>query len=510
MAKKKAAKKKKGAKTKRSPANRKSAAKKKRAKGSAAKKKSPAKSAAAGREPLQILAELVRTNPIDPGPDKRQQAVQGVLNAKLQPLAPRYAAAATYQATEGALWEIWWRMQQLRALTVEQAISELENSEQCRWFATWAFMNNQSHAGGLAYRRYLDGPIQYGPFQPENTVYLDFLLSQDRHADVISTVQELTTKYGDMTWEQTRAAEARFGLGEQQAALAELEDIRKRYRDDGEVGAQAAIVYSRVGDGQRAMQVLEQALTLGVYNERLVDELLVSFPLTPQQRRTLTDEDEQEEFGFGDLARQWWADPGGIVKPSKRSSPHWYGGDTFQMPDCRGCGHQIRQWFTLDIRKIKPLHKSLPSWTLFPLLGCADCMVWVGRHDYGIDLSIMRVTLGPVTLERIKDFSTPSGTIPSIRKQSASLQWIKTKSDPTENDIEQYGEMGPQVAGTPPWIEEPLTVCCAKCEQEMVFVAAMNSTYEFEPVVPINNESGYQYHFACDDCHAISVIAQCS
>jgi len=42
----------------------------------------------------------------------------------------------------------------------------------------------------------------------------------------------------------------------------------------------------------------------------------------------------------------------------------------------------------------------------------------------------------------------------------------------------------------------------------MTFVAAMASTPQFDPCIPINNESGFHYHFACAACVTISVIAQ--
>ncbi len=41
----------------------------------------------------------------------------------------------------------------------------------------------------------------------------------------------------------------------------------------------------------------------------------------------------------------------------------------------------------------------------------------------------------------------------------------------------------------------------------MVFVAAMALPEGLEPYVAINNDSGYQYHFASDACHTLRVIA---
>ena len=43
-----------------------------------------------------------------------------------------------------------------------------------------------------------------------------------------------------------------------------------------------------------------------------------------------------------------------------------------------------------------------------------------------------------------------------------------------------------------------------------IHVAAMSNVENFKPRVPINNESGYQYHFACNRCRTLSVVAQWS
>jgi hypothetical protein len=42
----------------------------------------------------------------------------------------------------------------------------------------------------------------------------------------------------------------------------------------------------------------------------------------------------------------------------------------------------------------------------------------------------------------------------------------------------------------------------------MVYVAAMSSTEAFDQPLPINDESGFQYHFVCATCSLLSVLAQ--
>jgi hypothetical protein len=198
--------------------------------------------------------------------------------------------------------------------------------------------------------------------------------------------------------------------------------------------------------------------------------------------------------------KEWRRNPGARLNPCPGPSPHWFGGDDFRMPACRGCGHPIRQWFLLDIRAIDPLKEKLPGWTNFPLLGCMDCMVWMGRHDYEVDQQTMTVRLVNVATST-KRYGKPFSTLPAIAKQFVQLNWKLS-----EEELQAWER--PQVGGVPFWTQEPLNVFCNSCREEMVFVAAMASTPGFEPYIAINNESGYQYHFACNDCHTISVIAQ--
>jgi hypothetical protein len=85
--------------------------------------------------------------------------------------------------------------------------------------------------------------------------------------------------------------------------------------------------------------------------------------------------------------------------------------------------------------------------------------------------------------------------------------------NPTPEDIEdKYGRpYESRVAGEPEWQQSPIRVYCRQCRQAMIYVASLASaTPGFEPVVFINNDSGFHYHYACNDCHTLSVIPQWS
>ena len=178
------------------------------------------------------------------------------------------------------------------------------------------------------------------------------------------------------------------------------------------------------------------------------------------------------------------------------------------MPSCEGCGHSVRQWFVLDIRAIPPLREKLPAWTLFPLLGCMDCMVWMGRLDYSVAADGLSVRLEN-TAFATKQYGECFGHLPRIPKQYVELAWVPPNLDPSQEEIDKACPWDrPQIAGSVWWTQQPCHVFCRSCRKVMMFVAAMASPTGFEPYIPINNGSGFQYHFACNACRTISVIAQ--
>lgn len=424
-----------------------------------------------------------------------------LLEGDLEHGARIYAKAAEYQGT-GDLWKVWYEIQKFRGKELEEAIQDLD-SQGRRWFAKWAFANNQSDAGEIAYKAYLKEPGDIGPFDHESGVFLDHLLEKDRWKEVIETVDQLKAEYDDVPWEETRAIRAELALGNSANAVQRLQTILDRHHDSGDYWAFSAIIHARLGKKKQAELAFQESVRLGVIEESFLEEMFSVLKLRPDEWKEL-----RAPYDLGGAfpeqqAKEWWKNPGARLDLSPGPSAHWFGGDDFRMPACRGCGHPIRQWFLLDIRAIEPLQEKLPAWSYFPLLGCTDCMVWMGRHDYEVDQQTMTVRLVNVGTST-KRYGGALSTLPAISKQFVQLNWIPPNENPTEEELQVWER--PQVGGIPLWIQDPLNVFCKSCRKEMVFVAAMASTPGFEPYIPI--EVGYLYHFACNNCHTLSVIAQ--
>jgi hypothetical protein len=439
-----------------------------------------------GAELPEWLIERMRANPLP-----RRERMEQVLAGDLDQAARSYARQATNNGDSGDWWQIWRDVQDLRGKPFAEALDEL-SPEGRRWYAKWALANGREGEGLAAYALYLADPGRFGPFSGETALYLDRLLQARRYREVVEIVDSLAARYDDVPLEQMRAARALSALGDHRAAIGRLRGARERHPDDASLWALEAIILHETGDTAAAETALGECRRLPLEDSALLQELRqVLGP--PEEGAVRSSPDER-----GTATRPGGENPGWRPVASEIATPHWHGGETFTMPGCRGCGHPIRQWFVFDLREIPHLRESLPAWTLFPLLGCADCAVHMGRHDYEVDLEALEVRLVNVGIS-VTEFGKAYDTLPPIPQQYVRLE----KDSGDEEAWEQ-----PQIGGAPNWTQQPQRVFCRACRSEMIFVGAMASTTGFQLDVPINNESGYQYHFACSNCRTISVIAQ--
>jgi hypothetical protein len=443
------------------------------------------------------LEELLKSWPIAVASDVPHTPIE---------LAGRYAKRGTDHGTEGEWWQVWTAIQDHRKLSLGERIDELRPNQR-RSFALWAFARGATEDGLAAYDAYLRKPGRIGPFAHENAIFYRALTRCGRGREVPSIVDSFRALRASPP-DQLAAARVELAAGDAARALRRVDEMLPKYHDLGELWAFGALVRFRMGDAQEATRMIREAAKLDFFDEELRHEVLEGLGMVDGEWRLLRrpyelpDEDE--------CVRRFVQDPGTRLVPTDSESPHVYGGVApLAMPDCLGCGHPIRAWFTLDVAAISHLRQRLPSWPWLLLVGCVDCCVWMGRHDYQLDFPARRMTLLGVGLD-VVEFGEAVGRAPEIPRQWAGLQWLPPIATPDEADLDLADDSydGPLVAGQPLWTQAPQRVYCPRCRHEMVYVAAMSSTHDFEPPVHVNNESGFQYHFACDSCSVLSVIAQ--
>ncbi|MCI0380407.1 MAG: tetratricopeptide repeat protein [Gemmataceae bacterium] len=449
--------------------------------------------------PDSLLA-LVKESP--PIPQARLQ-LQALLDGDLESGARAYVRSG--------LWHVWREIVRFRGLSIPEGVEELRRGEEAS-FALWAFDNGLEEEGDFGYRLSLQRHVREKHNDPEtNVLFLDHRLRLGQFEEVIATVKRIEDEHDFVPDEIMRAVRAHLALGQTDEATKKLTAIRARNLDSGEIWAFTAIASKKTGDLAMAAVAQEECVRLGIFDEALEREFLDSLGISPTEWEVLRQNYKFPALDWEAAARTWWRNPGATLKPTSAPSSHWFGGEDYRMPACPGCGLPIRQWFLLDIRAIEPLAKKLPRWSAFPLLGCVECGVWMGRHDYAVDPERMEVRLLNVAIST-KDYGErfrESPKVPPIPTQFVRLEWFPPRTYPDEEEPDTETPWNSlHLGGSPYWVQLPQDYYCPQCRRKMVFVAAMTSTTGFEPYIPINNESGFQYHWACNDCGILSVIAQ--
>lgn len=440
------------------------------------------------------IVELIKQQPLE----KPRQTAK-VLAGDLAGAARAYANAAAYSGDEMAPWNVWLTIQRERGLELASAIEELPQQGR-RWLGVAALANAQDEVGLLSYARYLEKPGEIGPFSGENLVFLDALVRAGRGEEALRWANELERRSDTSPVETIWATRYLLKAGEVASARERVNAVLARQGDWASAWAVSALVAFAEGDHLRASADAKKAARRQLSDEVLVGALREHLGAAYDE---LAQAAAVPHASHVELLEAFQRSPGQSLVPSAAQAPHWYAGDDFVMPLCAGCSHPIRQWFLLDLTVIPELAPKLPAWPRCPLLGCVDCMVWMGRHDYVVDHTARRITLRNVAIST-HEFGKAHGTTPPLERRYATL----VATDPTDSPYDV--NFPPLVGGSPLWVQDVERALCPDCDEPMVYVAAMATPYNFEPPFFINNEGGFQYHFACNACGTLSVIAQWS
>lgn len=419
-------------------------------------------------------------------------ATDRVLSGTLENAAVRYAGHAEHHGTDRSIWEVWLAIQRALGRDLDAALSDLRPAQR-RWFAKAALAAGHLEEGVAAYEKYLAKPGNIGPFGHENVEFLEALAALNRPERLLECVDQLDLSSGDALVEQLWAARFCIAQCDFDQARKRLDPALKRHHDSGDAWAVRALLAAAEGELVKTKAYLLEAANLTIEDESLRAEVDRRLPKEWAQAVLRSDAPEDWE----DSVERYFEQPPLVPSPSNEPEPHWFGGEDFTLPACQGCGHSIRQWFAFDLRAIPELNQQLPSWTLFPFLGCGDCVVWMGRHDYVVNQATLEVRLTNVAIST-SEYGKAFVVTRPLPRAFAKLSRFPEEPEPAR----------PLVGGAPYWTQQPTNVYCPECRARMTYVGAMATAAEFDPPFVINNESGFQYHFACGECSVISVIAQ--
>lgn len=444
------------------------------------------------------LKRLARGLP--PNPKRRFDPVRA-LEGDLNDAARAFAREAADHGTDGEYWRVWREIQRELKRPLKDAVAEL-SVERRKWFGVWSLKYGDPDKGIVAYLAFVSDPRGWSVLPSDNRLLIDTLLAKGWLSEAVRFVDGIAADGGDVPSEQCRLCVALIDAGDVDGALARIAPVRERHHDLGDTWAVAAIAHAAAGRELDARRATVEAAKCDVFDELLAGRL-VGAVVPAAEWEELKARHAYQPPTVEEQQRAWGANPGADLVP-REDGPHAYGGDAWRMPACRGCGHPIHAWFTLDLEAIPSLQPALPSWRYFPLLSCIDCMVWMGRHDYVIDPVGRTVELLNVGIST-KEYGKANVTTPPIATQPAALA---SREPVIDEALEEDPPDAPQVGGVPSWTQDATRVYCPACRNEMAFVASMASPQGFTPAIPINNESGFQYHFACAGCRRISVLAQ--
>lgn len=405
------------------------------------------------------------------------------------PLAPAdaatYAKRASDAGTDGPWWRIWRAIVRANGHRLRDAVATLDPSQR-RWFALWSFARGRLREGIVAYRTYLTEPGPIGPFDAENAAFLRHVIAVRGSAAALAERVPSGTLVDDVVLSllaEHRPAEL--------LDRAPAPSGTKLHSGSG--WARHAIALAKNGDPVAAGIALDRAAKLLRRASPELEQLLLStFALAPEAWA-----ERRKPWGYsaGDANDRWRAHLGGRVVKATHESPHSFGGADFELPTCKGCGHREHQFFCFDVASIPDLQARIPNWQKLPLVHCIDCSMWMTRRDYRINASRIE------TIAVSGELGRSSSTLEPIPRQAVDVVPISGEEPGTDRT---------QIGGEPDWVQDAERLFCPGCWNELAFVAALGSTSEpwFEPSFTVNNGSGNQYYFACNDCHVLSVIGQ--
>lgn len=415
----------------------------------------------------------------------------------LQTAQRAYAELAAYHGRSDR-WRVFLAVAQARNLTFVEVIASLQPNEK-RYLAGWAFDAGEVDFGLAVYHDLLSTAGHTGSTK-DSVEYLHLLVERGRLEDawterdrLVCGADEGLVFLGALTVAMGRA-------GEVQSRLDKRKD---RLHLNGDLCALSALVNLALGDRENADRDLNTARRLGAWDDTVRLEVAKAFGVPP-------DFLVRHRVPFAQTCAKTLRNLGALLEPSDQPSPHWFGGDTYQMPRCAECQGQVSQWFLIDLRVIPEFNELSRRFPLFPLLGCRSC--W---HMQEFVVNPDSCTVKNVAATSADDPTDPDDPIDGgLPQQFACLEPREPQevSDDDDAAVDQFYELPrtPQVGGVPHWIHDPAVVLCRLCRKDMIYVAAMAPTDLFIPEIYINNGSGFQYHFVCPDCFTLSVLPQFS
>ena len=442
----------------------------------------------------------------------QDETIEILARDDLEHAACAIAATACFNGDRGEWWRLWLDTQDVLGVTRQVSFENLD-IKALLWLGNWATKEKRTDIAIAALERYHENAEPSHGYSGHVTTLTGLYLSQGNHAKLLEFCEEVQARTNSPGITEAYRIVALSQLGRGEEAKCALEIALEHFPHCSSLWLVHAVCLAAVG------KLSDSSLACCAKSDSLPSRALIEFAthwILNLESRLL---ELKAFYGPGfygsdeEQVNAWLSARGARIMPTEHESPHWFGSDFFEMPTCVGCGFLMTLYFVLDPIADRANFGQFVTWLKLPLFSCRWCCMELGRNDFRVDWNKKQIAwlaheLSPETFGRVSSISAPTNQI--LPKRFVSLNGRLPVSSSEEIPTSEIGDY-PQAGGRPDWVQNAERPYCPKCHGEMKFYGAMGSTDDFKPhLLAVNNQSGYLYHFACNECFVISVLSQCT
>lgn len=215
----------------------------------------------------------------------------------------------------------------------------------------------------------------------------------------------------------------------------------------------------------------------------------------------------------------WKNEKGYRVIQGKDNFNHYFGGEYWDIEECKLCGGHVHQILTFDLEDPKLSKLKTDSLSELPLVSCLNCSLYWEPQVYKIDTKNKSVEF--LQQKDIHNFiQEDEDKIPTpLSKENVLLTDMLIEDIPINRDIynKAFKSIGREylcrILGSPLYATDPIDLECPLCKSEMLYIATLGGeTYgksgNIIKGVDFIIGEGLVYFFLCPKCNIVKTEMQ--
>lgn len=228
---------------------------------------------------------------------------------------------------------------------------------------------------------------------------------------------------------------------------------------------------------------------------------------------------DEKDFYSYITGPHWKNTKGYRVERKSGKHSHYFGGDTWDVPQCPYCNNKMHQIFTFDLTDSRLSEIKNDIYPELPLVSCLNCsLVWEPQL-FKLNLEKKKIEIikqdGEMEWKLEDDEQIPS----PLPKINMDLSNLKPNDIPLDEGLldKAFDLIGKEyicrVLGSPLYAAEPVDLECPCCKKEMSYIATISGEdYDKEanliPEVDFFIGEMFLYFFLCEKCALMRTVAQ--